>query len=239
MVVPKGALYYSPCFFCPYLRQMHDTGALLTGYVGVNGLIERMASDRCLPQFLLNRNKYRHTSTTAKASLMLLISPWLTLPLFSPFFSLSAHNIIFGYFLLASGLVGSSVPSSYRTPRPDHKTELCISLCTSFSWQVIILQGDVSDLSGVYSFAFLSVLTAFSIGVSSNDQHIYHAFPPPLYRILLSIYLIHSLSYWWRTYSGNAAQIQTPDSSTRSARTMVASHLKLLHASHRCVTCMM
>lgn len=36
-------------------------GALLTAYVGVSGLIERMASDRCLPQFLLRRNKWRGT----------------------------------------------------------------------------------------------------------------------------------------------------------------------------------
>jgi amino acid transporter len=36
-------------------------GALLTAYVGVSGLIERMASDRCLPQFLLRRNAWRGT----------------------------------------------------------------------------------------------------------------------------------------------------------------------------------
>lgn len=36
-------------------------GALLTAYVGVCGLVGRMASDRCLPQFLLHRNRFRGT----------------------------------------------------------------------------------------------------------------------------------------------------------------------------------
>ena len=37
------------------------SGALLTAYVGVSGLIERMASDRVLPQLLLRRNRWRDT----------------------------------------------------------------------------------------------------------------------------------------------------------------------------------
>jgi hypothetical protein len=32
------------------------SGAVLTSFVGVNGLVQRMALDRCLPQFLLHRN---------------------------------------------------------------------------------------------------------------------------------------------------------------------------------------
>jgi amino acid transporter len=32
-------------------------GAVLTSFVGVNGLVQRMALDRCLPQFLLRRNR--------------------------------------------------------------------------------------------------------------------------------------------------------------------------------------
>lgn len=34
-------------------------GAVLTGYVGVTGLAHRMTLDRCLPQFLLGRNRWR------------------------------------------------------------------------------------------------------------------------------------------------------------------------------------
>ncbi len=38
------------------------SGAVLTSYVGVTGLMRRMSLDRCLPQFLLARNRWRHTN---------------------------------------------------------------------------------------------------------------------------------------------------------------------------------
>ncbi len=38
------------------------SGAVLTSYVGVTGLIRRMSLDRCLPQFLLKQNRLRHTN---------------------------------------------------------------------------------------------------------------------------------------------------------------------------------
>jgi amino acid transporter len=38
------------------------SGAVLTSYVGVTGLVRRMALDRCLPQFLLRENKWRETN---------------------------------------------------------------------------------------------------------------------------------------------------------------------------------
>ena len=37
------------------------SGAVLTAYVGVCGLIRRMSMDRCLPQFLLHVNPLRGT----------------------------------------------------------------------------------------------------------------------------------------------------------------------------------
>ncbi|MBL8205185.1 MAG: APC family permease [Blastocatellia bacterium] len=38
------------------------SGAVLTSYVGVTGLVRRMTVDRCLPQFLLGENKWRATN---------------------------------------------------------------------------------------------------------------------------------------------------------------------------------
>eukprot|EP00211_Chloroparvula_japonica_P004990 CAMPEP_0119148174 /NCGR_PEP_ID=MMETSP1310-20130426/41452_1 /TAXON_ID=464262 /ORGANISM="Genus nov. species nov., Strain RCC2339" /LENGTH=881 /DNA_ID=CAMNT_0007140197 /DNA_START=98 /DNA_END=2743 /DNA_ORIENTATION=+ len=38
------------------------SGAVLTGYVGVGGLVKRMALDRCLPQFFLATNSFRGTN---------------------------------------------------------------------------------------------------------------------------------------------------------------------------------
>jgi amino acid transporter len=38
------------------------SGAVLTSYVGVTGLVRRMSLDRCLPQFLLRDNRWRRTN---------------------------------------------------------------------------------------------------------------------------------------------------------------------------------
>ncbi|MEZ4699315.1 MAG: APC family permease [Rhodothermales bacterium] len=38
------------------------SGAVLTSYVGVTGLVRRMSLDRCLPQFLLRENTWRKTN---------------------------------------------------------------------------------------------------------------------------------------------------------------------------------
>ncbi|CAN0118008.1 unnamed protein product [Scytosiphon promiscuus] len=81
------------------------SGAVLTAYVGISGLLARMAKDRCLPQFILRKNKWRGTH----------------------------HYIIFGFFLLATS-------------------------------QVLILEGDITTLAGVYTFSFLGVMTLFSVG---------------------------------------------------------------------------
>lgn len=81
------------------------SGAVLTAYVGIDGLIYTMSMDGCLPQFLLKKNTWRNTN----------------------------HYIIFTYLLLAIS-------------------------------QVLLMEGDVDALAGVYSFAFLSVMGIFSIG---------------------------------------------------------------------------
>ena len=52
------------------------SGAVLTAYVGVTGLVRRLAIDRCVPAFLMRRNAMRDTN----------------------------HYIIFGFFGVASSL---------------------------------------------------------------------------------------------------------------------------------------
>ncbi|TMW63121.1 hypothetical protein Poli38472_002062 [Pythium oligandrum] len=81
------------------------SGAVLTAYVGIVGLVRRLASDRVLPAFLLEVNSLRHTN----------------------------HFIIVGYFCVASSLVA-------------------------------ILNGDTATLSGVYTYAFLGLMTLFGSG---------------------------------------------------------------------------
>jgi amino acid transporter len=80
------------------------SGAVLTSYVGVTGLVHRMTLDRCLPQFLLKTNK-RGT----------------------------AYLIMIAFFLL------------------------CVSI-------LIITQGNLATLAGVYTISFLSVMGLFGLG---------------------------------------------------------------------------
>ena len=80
------------------------SGAVLTAYVGVGGLVERMTLDRILPKFLLVKNKKG-----------------------------SSYLIFITFFLL------------------------CVTI-------LIITQGDLKALAGVYTIAFLSVMILFGIG---------------------------------------------------------------------------
>jgi amino acid transporter len=80
------------------------SGAVLTSFVGVTGLVQRMALDQCLPQFFLKKNR-RGT----------------------------CHRIIIAFFLLCSSIL-------------------------------LVTQGSLLSLAGVYTISFLGVMTLFGIG---------------------------------------------------------------------------
>jgi len=80
------------------------SGAVLTSFVGVTGLVRRMTLDRCLPQFLLKTTR-RGTS----------------------------HRIVAGFFLLSVSVL-------------------------------LMTQGELGALAGVYTLSFLSVMALFGIG---------------------------------------------------------------------------
>jgi amino acid transporter len=80
------------------------SGAVLTSFVGVTGLVRRMTLDRCLPQFLLKKNRRGTT-----------------------------HRIIIVFFLL------------------------CVSI-------LLLTQGDLQSLAGVYTISFLAVMSLFGLG---------------------------------------------------------------------------
>ncbi|MBU0987356.1 MAG: APC family permease, partial [Proteobacteria bacterium] len=80
------------------------SGAVLTSFVGVTGLVQRMALDQCLPQLFLKKNR-RGT----------------------------CHRIIIGFFLLCSSIL-------------------------------LVTQGSLLALAGVYTISFLGVMTLFAIG---------------------------------------------------------------------------
>jgi amino acid transporter len=80
------------------------SGAVLTSFVGVNGLIHRMTLDRCLPQFLLKTNSRGTT-----------------------------HRILIMFFLLSASVL-------------------------------LITQGSIPALAGVYTISFLTVMALFAVG---------------------------------------------------------------------------
>jgi amino acid transporter len=80
------------------------SGAVLTSFIGVTGLVRRMTLDRCLPQFLLKTSRRR-----------------------------TSHRIIMGFFILSVSVL-------------------------------LITQGDVEALAGVYTISFLAVMVLFGIG---------------------------------------------------------------------------
>ncbi|KNC50095.1 uncharacterized protein AMSG_05865 [Thecamonas trahens ATCC 50062] len=81
------------------------TGAVISSFVGFNGLVHRMTMDRCLPQILLRTNKLRGTR----------------------------HYIIVGLWLLTSAMV-------------------------------LFTGGKIDIMAGVYTIAFLAVMTLFTVG---------------------------------------------------------------------------
>ncbi|GAB9472411.1 Transmembrane protein [Globisporangium polare] len=81
------------------------SGGVLTSYVGITGLVRRLAYDRVLPAFLTTVNKYRGTN----------------------------HYIILIFFAVQASLV-------------------------------ILLHADASILAGVFTFAFLGVMSLFAFG---------------------------------------------------------------------------
>ncbi|MCK0132186.1 APC family permease [Flavobacteriaceae bacterium F08102] len=119
-ILPMGIIHDNPDTLLSYMGQTAGgnvlfyliaidatlvlSGAVLTSFVGVGGLVERMALDRILPKFLLKRN----TRGTP-------------------------HFIFIVFF----------------------------ALCTSI---LILTEGELSALAGVYTIAFLGVMILFGIG---------------------------------------------------------------------------
>ncbi len=105
-------------------------GAVLTGFVGVSGLIFRMASDAVLPNFL--------TKINSKGSY---------------------PRIVIGFFLL----------------------------CTSI---LLITRGDLLTLAGVYTIAFLTVMSLFALGnliLRETRSELKRTYNAPLIFVLLAL----------------------------------------------------
>ena len=114
------------------------SGAVLTSYVGVTGLMRRMSLDRCLPQVLLRENRWRNTNHWIILSFFLLCCAilWITRTPTNPggdvemlggVYTISFLGVM-GLFALGNGLLKIS---RGRLPRAERATWLAviIALC--------------------------------------------------------------------------------------------------------------
>ncbi len=106
------------------------SGAVLTSYIGVSGLLYRMASDSCLPNTLTKRNRRG-----------------------------SYPRIVAVFFLLCSSIL-------------------------------LLTRGNLLSLAGVYTIAFLGVMTLFALGnliLKFTRKELKRTYRAPIVAVLLSI----------------------------------------------------
>ncbi|HVW97230.1 MAG TPA: APC family permease [Mucilaginibacter sp.] len=109
------------------------SGAVLTSYVGVTGLAERITLDRILPNFFLAKNR-RSVN----------------------------YRIVIGFFIM------------------------CVSI-------LLVTQGDLVNLAGVYTFSFLTVMALFGVGnllLKAKRKRLPRPERAPFFSVLLAISLI-------------------------------------------------
>ncbi|KAL4139702.1 hypothetical protein KRP22_003355 [Phytophthora ramorum] len=116
-------------------------GAVLTSYVGICGLVQRLASDRVLPAFLSKKNKLRGTN----------------------------HYIIGLYFLLSSSLV--LILNADATTVNGVYTYAFLGLMAMFSCACMLLKGKRSEIPRDIHASWAIVIVGFLlvvVGIFSN-----------------------------------------------------------------------
>ncbi|KAE8968848.1 hypothetical protein PR003_g27699 [Phytophthora rubi] len=117
------------------------SGAVLTSYVGICGLVERLSNDRVLPAFLAKKNKLRGTS----------------------------HNIIGLYFLLSASLV--LIVNADSTTVNGVYTYAFLGLMAMFSCACMLLKGKRSEIPRDIHASWTVVVVGFVlivVGIFAN-----------------------------------------------------------------------
>jgi len=108
------------------------SGAVLTAYVGVIGLVKRLTLDRCLPQLLLKENRWRRTS----------------------------HRIILGFFLLCASILW--ITGGHIETLAGVYTISFLGVMALFAIGNILLKIERSELPRRYRAGWMTVLTALA-----------------------------------------------------------------------------
>ena len=161
------------------------SGAVLTSFVGANGLVRRMALDRCLPQFLLKQSSRGTTHRILISFFLLCVSVnWIA----TKERKAGAHShaeahassveeagpeakkivtddgtLTHSVALVAAAGDGTEAPNepaaSNAEPHADAHTTGAGAAAAP-----VVLTGDVDALAGVYTISFLTVMALFAVG---------------------------------------------------------------------------
>lgn len=161
------------------------SGAVLTSYVGVTGLVRRMALDRCLPQFLLQENSWRHTNHWIVIIFFFLTSSLILIVQGNPITLSGVYTVAF-LSVLALFAIGnlllkfkrSRLPRLYNAPVPV--VVLGLSLVVSALIGNIVL--DVVYLE--YFSIYFSVTLVIVIGMLTRTRILKWLHRSPLKKIL-------------------------------------------------------
>jgi amino acid transporter len=158
-------------------------GAVLTSYVGVGGLIFRMASDGCLPNLLTKKNK-----------------------------SGSYPRIVITFFILCTSILILTKGDLFAMA--GVYTIAFLSVMSLFAFGNILLREKRSELKRTYSAPFLFVLSAFVLTVagvigsimidSRNLINFLIYFTPAVFLVLTMVYLDDVLRFLIRFTNRNA-----------------------------------
>jgi len=141
------------------------SGAVLTSYVGVTGLVHRMTLDRCLPQFLLKRNKrFGTTHRIVIAFFLLAVSVLLVtggaLEALAGVYTLSFLAVMV---LFAVGNILLKVRRQ-RLPRPERAPWIFVVIATTaVSAAAIGIAVDQPDYFMVFLYYFIPALAVVMI----------------------------------------------------------------------------
>ncbi len=118
------------------------SGAVLTSYVGVTGLVRRMALDRCLPQFLLKTNRRGSTHRIIIGFFLLSVSVLLiTLGELKALAGVYTISFLAVMFLFGLGNILLKINRA-RLPRPERASWLALAIALSLT--VAGLAGNVA-----------------------------------------------------------------------------------------------
>lgn len=161
------------------------SGAVLTSFVGVTGLVHRMTLDRCLPQFLLKTNSRGTTHRIIMAFFLLCVSVLFitqnsvptgatqaivtavkTVPEFPKDTSPDVVRRTVNRAVLSQDDVPERTKDFFRSLSKDDRAELPTMTATKLGEKLTTAgeNAQIKKLAGIYTISFLSVMILFGLG---------------------------------------------------------------------------